>query len=93
MLPFEGMLFNIWRAKCYLAVMLQILVANLDYSDYSAALPLRVCSTEPCDGRQWHCPAGRSMHKTKITKLFSFAGLKRVELPKPLWATSLQSLA
>ena len=34
-----------------------------------------------------------SLHKTRITKLFSFAGLKRVDITKPNWATSWPSPA
>jgi GTP-binding protein len=61
---------------------LQILVANLDYSDYLGRLAIaRVFSgtlktgeevaIAKCDG---------SLHKTKITKLFSFSGLKRTDI-------------
>jgi GTP-binding protein len=60
---------------------LQLLVANLDYSDYLGRLgigrvfngTLRVndeVSIAKLDG---------TMHKTKITKLYSFEGLKRVD--------------
>ena len=61
---------------------LQILVANLDYSDYLGRLAIaRVfngtlkqadeASIAKLDG---------SFQKTKITKLFSFSGLKRVDI-------------
>jgi len=61
---------------------MQILVANLDYSDYLGRLAiarvfngtLRTCEEvviAKLDG---------SMQKTKITKLFSFSGLKRTDI-------------
>ena len=60
---------------------LQLLVANLDYSDYLGRLAI---------GRVFNGTLRRgddvaiakldgSLHKTKITKLFSFEGLKRVD--------------
>jgi GTP-binding protein len=63
---------------------LQILVANLDYSDYLGRLAIaRVfngtlhtgedCAIAKLDG---------AMQKIKITKLFSFSGLKRVDIDK-----------
>jgi GTP-binding protein len=63
---------------------LQILVANLDYSDYLGRLAIaRVfngtlhtgedCAIAKLDG---------AIQKIKITKLFSFSGLKRVDIDK-----------
>ncbi len=63
---------------------LQILVANLDYSDYLGRLAIaRVfngtlhtgedCGIAKLDG---------TVQKVKITKLFSFSGLKRVDIDK-----------
>jgi GTP-binding protein len=63
---------------------LQILVANLDYSDYLGRLAIaRVfngtlhtgedCGIAKLDG---------TIQKVKITKLFSFSGLKRVDIDK-----------
>ena len=61
---------------------LQILVANLDYSDYLGRLAIaRVFNGTMYTGEEV-CIAKRdgSFEKTKITKLFSFTGLKRVDI-------------
>ena len=60
---------------------LQLLVANLDYSDYLGRMAIgRVFSGSLNLGNEVGIvkPDG-SMQKTRITKLFSFEGLKRVE--------------
>jgi GTP-binding protein len=61
---------------------LQILVANLDYSDYLGRLAIaRVFSGTLRTGEEV-CIAklDGSVQKTKITKLFSFSGLKRTDI-------------
>ena len=60
---------------------LQILVANLDYSDYLGRLAIaRVFSGTMKTGEEVAiAKRDGSVQKTKITKLFSFAGLKRVD--------------
>ena len=61
---------------------LQILVANLDYSDYLGRLAIaRVFNGTLRNGDEAGItkPDG-SMDKVKITKLFSFSGLKRIEI-------------
>ncbi len=66
---------------------LQILVANLDYSDYLGRLAIaRVFNGTLRNGDEAGIskPDG-SIEKVKITKLFSFSGLKRIDID----ATSL----
>ena len=60
---------------------LQLLVANLDYSDYLGRLAIgRVFNGVLNLGEEVAiCKLDGSVVKTKITKLFSFEGLKRVE--------------
>ncbi|HUQ49953.1 MAG TPA: translational GTPase TypA [Terriglobales bacterium] len=63
---------------------LQILVANLDYSDYLGRLAIaRVMSgTMNVNEEVSIAKLDKSFQKTKITKLFSFSGLKRVDIEK-----------
>jgi GTP-binding protein len=60
---------------------LQILVANLDYSDYLGRLAIaRVVNGTLKNGEEVSiAKLDGSYHKTKITKLFSFSGLKRTD--------------
>ncbi len=61
---------------------LQILVANLDYSDYLGRLAIaRVANGTLRSGEEVAiAKLDGSFQKTKITKLFSFSGLKRVDI-------------
>jgi GTP-binding protein len=61
---------------------LQILVANLDYSDYLGRLAIaRVFNGTMFTGEDVAiAKLDGSIHKTKITKLFSFSGLKRTDI-------------
>ena len=61
---------------------LQILVANLDYSDYLGRLAIaRVVNGTMKTGEEVAiAKLDQSFQKTKITKLFSFSGLKRVDI-------------
>ena len=61
---------------------LQILVANLDYSDYLGRLAIaRVFNGRMFTGEDVAIATlDGSLHKTKITKLFSFSGLKRTDI-------------
>ena len=61
---------------------LQILVANLDYSDYLGRLAIaRVFNGTMRTGEEVGiAKLDRSVEKTKITKLFSFSGLKRTDI-------------
>jgi GTP-binding protein len=61
---------------------LQILVANLDYSDYLGRLAIaRVFSGRLRTGEEVAiAKRDGSLQKTKITKLFSFSGLKRTDI-------------
>src|SRR5207237_7939792 len=63
------------------SVPLQILVANLDYSDYLGRLAIaRVFNGTMRTGEEVAiAKLDGSFQKTKITKLFSFAGLKRTD--------------
>jgi GTP-binding protein len=61
---------------------LQILVANLDYSDYLGRLAIaRVFNGKMWTGEEVSiAKLDGSFQKTKITKLFSFTGLKRLDI-------------
>jgi GTP-binding protein len=61
---------------------LQILVANLDYSDYLGRLAIaRVFNGTMFTGEDVAiAKLDGTLHKTKITKLFSFSGLKRTDI-------------
>ena len=61
---------------------LQILVANLDYSDYLGRLAIaRVFNGTMRTGEDVAiAKLDGSLHKTRITKLFSFSGLKRTDI-------------
>lgn len=61
---------------------LQILVANLDYSDYLGRLAIaRVFNGTLRNGEEVGiAKLDGSLQKVKITKLFSFSGLKRVDI-------------
>ena len=61
--------------------MLQLLVANLDYSDYLGRLAIgRVFNGVLNQGDEVAiCKLDGSIQKTRITKMFSFEGLKRVD--------------
>jgi len=61
---------------------LQILVANLDYSDYLGRLAIaRVFNGRMYTGEEVAiAKLDGSFQKTKITKLFSFSGLKRTDI-------------
>ncbi|MDX2151397.1 MAG: translational GTPase TypA [Bryobacteraceae bacterium] len=60
---------------------LQMLVANLDYSDYLGRLAIgRVFSGQLRNGDEVSiCKLDGSIQKTRITKLYTFEGLKRVD--------------
>ena len=64
------------------AGVLQVLVANLDYSDYLGRLAIaRVCNGTLRTGEETAiAKLDGSLEKVKITKLFSFDGLKRVDI-------------
>lgn len=63
---------------------LQVLVANLDYSDYLGRLAIaRVFNGSLRNGEDVAiAKLDGSLQKIKITKLFSFSGLKRVDIDK-----------
>ena len=79
---FRAILNTIPEAKGDPAGPLQILVANLDYSDYLGRLAIaRVFNGTLKTGEDVAiAKLDGSFHKTKITKLFSFVGLKRTDI-------------
>jgi GTP-binding protein len=78
---FEAILAHIPPPKGNPNEILQLLVANLDYSDYLGRLAIgRVFQGTLRHGDEVAiCKLDGSVHKTRITKLYSFEGLKRVD--------------
>jgi GTP-binding protein len=78
---FETILKHIPAPKGDPDAVLQLLVANLDYSDYLGRLAIgRVFNGTLRHGDEVNIARiDGSMHKTRITKLYSFEGLKRVD--------------
>jgi len=78
---FEAILKHIPPPKGDPDETLQLLVANLDYSDYLGRLAIgRVFNGTLRHGDEVAiCKLDGSIHKTRITKLYSFEGLKRVD--------------
>ncbi|MGA8153417.1 MAG: translational GTPase TypA [Terriglobales bacterium] len=79
---FEAILKTIPEPKGDPAGPLQILVANLDYSDYLGRLAIaRVFNGSMHTGEDVAiAKLDGSVQQTKITKLFSFSGLKRTDI-------------
>jgi GTP-binding protein len=79
---FEAIVKRIPQPKGDPAGPLQILVANLDYSDYLGRLAIaRVFNGTMRTGEEVAiAKLGGPIEKTKITKLFSFSGLKRTDI-------------
>ncbi len=79
---FEAIVSTIPPATGDPAGPLQILVTNLDYSDYLGRLAIaRVFNGTLRTGEEVAiAKRDGSMEKTKITKLFSFSGLKRTDI-------------
>jgi len=79
---FETIIKTIPAPKGDASGALQILVANLDYSDYLGRLAIaRVFNGTMHTGEDVAiAKLDGSLHKTKITKLFSFSGLKRTDI-------------
>src|SRR6476659_1821962 len=78
---FDTILGHIPPPKGDQAAILQLLVANLDYSDYLGRLAIgRVFSGTLRHGDEIAiCKLDGTVQKTRITKLYSFEGLKRVD--------------
>jgi GTP-binding protein len=78
---FEAILKNIPPPSGDPNAALQLLVANLDYSDYLGRIAIgRVFSGVLRHGEEVAiAKLDGSFHKTRITKLYSFEGLKRVD--------------
>jgi GTP-binding protein len=79
---FEAIVETIPAPKGDASGALQILVANLDYSDYLGRLAIaRVFNGTMRTGEEVAiAKLDGTLQKTKITKLFSFAGLKRTDI-------------
>src|SRR5712692_1611868 len=79
---FDAIVERIPAPKGDAAGTLQILVANLDYSDYLGRLAIaRVFNgTMRTGGEVGIAKLDGTVQKTKITKLFSFSGLKRTDI-------------
>ncbi len=79
---FESIVKTIPVPKGDISGPLQILVANLDYSDYLGRLAIaRVFNGTMRTGEDVViAKLDGTLHKTKITKLFSFSGLKRTDI-------------
>jgi GTP-binding protein len=79
---FDAILKTIPAPKGEADAPLQILVANLDYSDYLGRLAIaRVFNGSMRTGEEVAiAKLGGALEKVKITKLFSFRGLKRVDI-------------
>jgi GTP-binding protein len=79
---FESIVSTIPQPAGDAAGPLQILVANLDYSDYLGRLAIaRVFNGTLRTGEEVGiAKLDGSLEKVKITKLFSFSGLKRVDI-------------
>src|SRR5256885_5822790 len=79
---FDSILSTIPESAGEAANPLQILVANLDYSDYLGRLAIaRVFNGTLRNGQEAGiAKLDGSLQKWKITKLFSFSGLKRVDI-------------
>jgi len=79
---FDAILETIPLPQGEVAGPLQILVANLDYSDYLGRLAIaRVFNGTMRTGEDVAiAKRDGSLQKTKITKLFSFSGLKRTDI-------------
>ena len=79
---FEAIVKTIPPAKGDPKGALQILVANLDYSDYLGRLAIaRVFNGTMWTGEEVAiAKLDGSVQKTRITKLFSFSGLKRTDI-------------
>ena len=79
---FDAILTTIPQPAGDAANPLQILVANLDYSDYLGRMAIaRVYNGSLRNGEEAAiAKLDGSLQKVKITKLFSFSGLKRVDI-------------
>ena len=79
---FEAIVSSVPQPAGDAAAPLQVLVANLDYSDYLGRIAIaRVFNGTLKTGEEVGiAKVGGSLLRTRISKMFSFAGLKRVEI-------------
>jgi GTP-binding protein len=79
---FEAIVDHVPPPKGNPAAGLQMLVANLDSSDYLGRIAIgRVFNGQVRIGDQIAvCKLDGGLHQTKVTKLFAFEGLKRVDI-------------
>jgi GTP-binding protein len=81
---FEQILQTIPAPRCDENAPLQVLVANLDYSEYVGRLAIgRIFNGQVSVGDQVAvCKHGGAVEKTKITQLYTFEGLKQTPIEK-----------
>ncbi len=81
---FEEIVKTIPPPRCDEAAPLQVLVANLDYSEYVGRLAIgRIFNGTVAVGDQVTvCKHGGATEKTKITQLYTFEGLKQTPIEK-----------
>jgi len=81
---FDQILKTIPKPAAPMDSVLQLLVANLDYNDYVGRLAIgRIFSGAVAVGDQISiCKLDGRIEKTKVTKLFSFEGLKQVPIDR-----------
>ena len=81
---FDQILKTIPKPAAPLDSVLQLLVANLDYNDYVGRLAIgRIFAGAVAVGDQISiCKLDGRIEKTKVTKLFSFEGLKQVPIDR-----------
>jgi GTP-binding protein len=81
---FEEIVRTIPPPRCDEAAPLQVLVANLDYSEYVGRLAIgRIFNGTVAVGDQVTvCKHGGATEKTKITQLYTFEGLKQTPIEK-----------
>jgi GTP-binding protein len=81
---FEEIVKTIPPPRCDEAAPLQVLVANLDYSEYVGRLAIgRIFNGTVAVGDQVTvCKHGGATEKTKITQLYTFDGLKQTPIEK-----------
>ena len=81
---FEEIVKTIPPPRCDAEAPLQVLVANLDYSEYVGRLAIgRIFNGTVAVGDQVTvCKHDGTLEKTKITQLYTFAGLKQTPIEK-----------
>ncbi|MGF1678909.1 MAG: translational GTPase TypA [Candidatus Methylacidiphilales bacterium] len=81
---FDAMVKHVPPPTADLSGHFQMLVANLDYSDYVGRIAFgKIYSGSIAVGNSFTCLHGDGSHQTaKVTKIFSYEGMKQIELEK-----------